>query len=264
MWLGIVPILLAASGCTPYTVIDYAAKHDMTVRRLEGDEFRHLIIERAAAVPAGELHIYIEGDGIPWAGNLPSADPTPRDTLALRLMNADSNDAAYVGRPCYFEMDGDSGLCHPRYWTSHRYSEEVVRSMAAVIAQLRSREHDEIVLSGHSGGGVLAALLESKVDGVIGVITVAANLDIDAWTEHHNYDRLEGSIDPMTQSRNAAIPHLQYIGTRDVIVPAQAASAYAGLQPGVDLIEMPEFGHACCWEQAWPEILELASSRFAK
>lgn len=256
--------LLATAGCAPYNALDYAATHDMTVRHLEGGQFTHLIIERVATSPAGELHIYIEGDGIPWAGNLPSADPTPRDTLALRLMNADPGDAAYVGRPCYFDMDRDSGRCHPRYWTSHRYSEEVVRSMAAVIAQLRAPEHHEIVLIGHSGGGVLAALLESGVDSVVGVITVAANLDIGAWTEHHNYDGLEGSINPMTQSRNAAIPHLQYIGARDVIVPPQTASAYARLQPGVELIEIRDFGHACCWEQAWPEILELASTRFAE
>lgn len=258
------PLLFAASGCTPYTVIDYAAKHDMTVRHLEGDEFRHLIIERVSALPAGELHIYIEGDGIPWVGNLPSANPTPYDTLALRLMNADPNDAVYVGRPCYFDIDRDSGRCHPKYWTSHRYSEEVVRSMAAVIAQLRSPEHDKIVLIGHSGGGVLAALLESGIDGVVGVITVAANLDIDAWTEHHNYDRLEGSMSPMTQTRDAAIPHLQYVGSKDVIVPPQTASAYARLQPGVEWIEIREFGHACCWERAWPEILERASSEFAE
>lgn len=257
-------MLLAASGCAPYTVIDYAADHDMTVRHLEGDEFRHLVIERSTGLPGGRLHIYIEGDGIPWAGNLPSADPTPHDTLALRLMNADSGDAAYVGRPCYFDTDRDSGRCHPRHWTSHRYSEHVVHSMAVVIEQLRSPDHDEIVLIGHSGGGVLAALLESEVDGVVGVITIAANLDTGAWTEYHDYDRLEGSIDLVTQSRNASIPHLQYIGTRDVVVPPQIASPYARSQPGVELIEIDDFGHACCWEEAWPEILEFATARFAE
>jgi predicted alpha/beta hydrolase family esterase len=264
LWLGIAPLLLVASGCAPYTVVDYAAKHDMTVRYLEGDAFGHLIIERVPALPAGELHIYIEGDGIPWVGSLPSADPTPHDTLALRLMNADPNDTVYVGRPCYFDMDRDSGRCHPKYWTSHRYREEVVRSMVAVIAQVRSPEHEKIVFIGHSGGGVLAVLLESEIDGVVGVISVAANLDIDAWTEHHDYDRLEGSMNPMTQTRDAAIPHLQYVGGKDDIVPPQTASAYARLQPGVELIEIHEFGHACCWERAWPEILEFASGEFAE
>jgi pimeloyl-ACP methyl ester carboxylesterase len=201
---------------------------------------------------------------MPWAGNLPGADPTPRDTLALRLMNADTSNVAYVGRPCYFGMDQDSGRCHPRDWTSHRYSEEVIRSMAAVIVQLRAPEHDAIVLVGHSGGGVLAALLESEVENVIGVITVAANLDIDAWTEHHQYDRLEGSIDPMTRSRDTAIPHLQYIGSEDAVVPPGTASAYAASHPGVELILIPDFGHVCCWERAWPEILDTASSRFAE
>jgi pimeloyl-ACP methyl ester carboxylesterase len=255
--------LFAAPACAPYSITDYAARHEMTVRQLEGDGFEHLVVERPAASSSGSLHIYIEGDGIPWAGNLPSADPTPRDMLAIRLMDADHGTVAYVGRPCYFGMDASSGRCHPSLWTSQRYGAEVVRSMAAVIAQLRSPSYADVVLIGHSGGGVLAVLLESEVEGVKGVITVGANLDTDAWTRHHGYDPLDGSINPMTQSRNGDIPHLQYIGVDDDIVPPATAAAYASLHPGVELIEKPGFGHVCCWERAWPEILRDSADHFA-
>ncbi len=254
--------LFAAPACAPYSITDYAARHEMTVRQLEGDGFEHLVVERAAPSSSGPLHIYIEGDGIPWAGNLPSADPTPRDMLALRLMDADHGTVAYVGRPCYFGMDASSERCHPSLWTSQRYGAEVVRSMAAVIAQLRSRSYADVVLIGHSGGGVLAVLLESEVEGVKGVITVGANLDVDAWTRHHGYDSLDGSINPMTRPRNGDILHLQYIGVDDDIVPPATAAVYASLQPGVELIEKPGFGHVCCWERAWPEILRDAADHF--
>jgi hypothetical protein len=255
--------LFATTACAPYSITDYAARHEMTVRQLEGAGFEHLVVERPAVDPSGPLHIYIEGDGMPWAGNLPSADPTPRDTLALRLMDADHGNVAYVGRPCYFGMDALSGRCNQSLWTSQRYGAEVVHSMAAVIAQLLSPSHPGVVLIGHSGGGVLAVLLESEVEGVKGVITVGANLDTDAWTRYHGYDPLEGSINPMTQSRNGAALHLQYIGGDDDVVPPATVRAYAGAHSGVVLIEKPGFSHVCCWERAWPEILRDASDRFA-
>ena len=135
--------------------------------------------------------------------------------------------------------------------------------MAAAIEQLRSPSYPDVVLIGHSGGGVLAELLESEVDGVIGVITVAANLDVDAWARHHGYDSLDGSINPMTQPRSGDIPHLQYIGVDDDVVPPVTAEEYARSHAGVELIERPGFGHVCCWERVWPEILRDASDRFA-
>ena len=258
--LPVLPLALTAA-CAVQSVGDYAASHRMTVREVEGDGFTHMLIERAGA-PSGRLHVYIEGDGIPWSGNLPSRDPTPHNTLALRLAGQDGNDIAYLGRPCYFGHSCDAH-CHPMYWTSHRYGEEVLASMAAAIVRTRLPRHTGIVLIGYSGGGALAALLESRVEGVVGVITVAANLDTDAWTNARGYDPLAGSLNPIRQQRSADILHLQFVGGRDTTVPAASSAGYAGNQPNVEIIEFAEFDHVCCWEDEWPGILTEASRRLA-
>lgn len=241
-------------GCAPNTVVDYAQRHAMSVRQVEGRGFNHLLVERAGTVNSSRLHVYIEGDGIPWMGNFSNPDPTPRNTLALRLANLDSNDIAYVGRPCYFRVE-QVEPCHPIHWTSDRYGEAVLQSMAAVIQRTRQPHHTEIILIGHSGGGTLAALLESRIEGVAAVITVAGNLDVEAWADFHNYDPLVGSLNPIAQPRPAGIVHLQLVGSRDETVPAVATRDYSRKQPNVQLRQYEAFGHVCCWEDVWPEIL---------
>jgi pimeloyl-ACP methyl ester carboxylesterase len=132
--------------------------------------------------------------------------------------------------------------------------------MASAIGKLRQPRHERIVLIGHSGGGALAALLQSRVEGVIGVITVAANLDTDKWTAHHGYDGLTGSLNPMSQSTDARIPHLQLVGGKDDTVPRYTAEDYARRHPNVELIVIEDFDHACCWEEEWPGMLDRFSA----
>ncbi len=254
--VGLIAFFLAAASCSSTGITGYAARHDLHLREIEGDGFTHLVAGRRSDATNGRLHIYIEGDGVPWSGNYPSADPTPENRLAMRLAAEDPNDLVYVGRPCYFGVQTDPAVCHPRYWTSHRYGPEVVRSMAAAIEKLRMPEHEELVLIGYSGGGVLAALLESEVKGVVAVVTVAANLDIDAWAAFHGYDPLTGSLNPTNEARDARIPHLQYVGSKDRVVPPSTSVTYARSQPGVELIEIAAFDHRCCWRRIWPEVLE--------
>lgn len=257
-------LLPALAGCVPHSVFSYAATHGMVVSQTEGDAFRHLVIRKfALSPPQSRLHVYLEGDGIPWTGNRPSVDPTPRITLALSLASQDSTDVAYIGRPCYFRVS-DAEVCRPRYWTSHRYGEEVVASIAAAIERVRQSRHTEIVLIGYSGGGALAALLESRIPGVVAVVSIAANLDIDAWTDFHDYDRLDGSLNPILQSRDPHILHLQLVGARDDTVPPATSAAYSSVRPGVELIEFEQFDHVCCWEDQWPSILELLADQIAR
>lgn len=237
-----------------HSVTNSAKRYQMNVREVEGVGFNHLVIQRAGLEAGTRLDVYIEGDGIPWTGNYPSANPTPRNTLVLRLASNDPNDIAYIGRPCYFGLMDPHG-CKPKYWTSHRYGEEVLRSMAGAIEHVRQPQHKEIVLIGHSGGGALAALLETRIDGVVGVITIGANLDIDRWARHHNYDPLSGSLNPSTQPRDPLIPHLQLIGETDKIVPASISENYSRTQPNVEFRVLDDFDHVCCWEDSWPGIL---------
>jgi predicted alpha/beta hydrolase family esterase len=253
-------VLTVLTGCASNSVYEFADRHLMTVSEVNGDGFDHLVVQRMSGSSGNRLHVYIEGDGIPWSGNLPSANPTPRNTLALTLASLDPVDFIYVGRPCYF-FRTTPPQCSPKNWTSHRYGEDVVRSMASAIERSRQARHSEVVLIGHSGGGTLAALLETRVEGVVGVVTVAANLDIDAWTTVHDYDALSGSLNPIKQTRKSNILHLQYVGGRDDSVPVSTSVGYSLNQPNVELIEFEEFDHVCCWEDAWPAILQQLPAR---
>jgi pimeloyl-ACP methyl ester carboxylesterase len=89
---------------------------------------------------------------------------------------------------------------------------------------------------------------------------VAANLDTDKWTAHHGYDGLTGSLNPMSQSTDARIPHLQLVGGKDDTVPRYTAEDYARRHPNVELIVIEDFDHACCWEEEWPGMLDRFSA----
>ena len=226
----------------------------MTIADVETRRFRHFVAHRWASPPANRLHVYSEGDGTPWVGNYPNTDPPPRNPLALHLAALDPADVAYVGRPCYFDRAEDRN-CNPRYWTSHRYGEDVLQSMAAAIQSVRLERHGEILLIGHSGGGTIAVLLAPRVDGVVGVISIGANLDVAAWAGHHGYDPLAGSLDPARQPPGSTIPHWQLVGTGDRRVPPDVSVHYADRRANVSLREFQGFDHVCCWERDWTGIL---------
>ena len=173
---------------------------------LEAGGFRSLVYMRSAGGPQdARLAIFIEGDGVPWRGGMqPSLDPTTGNPLALKLLAQTPGTAAYVSRPCYQEMTGPR--CTPERWTMQRYSEEIVSSMTeAVRTTARRANAQKVRLVGYSGGGVLAVLIAERLDNVAAVITVGANLDTDAWTRHHGYLPLSGSLNPALEHGRASL-----------------------------------------------------------
>src|SRR5688572_7419130 len=143
------------------------------------------------------VHVYLEGDGQPWhRGRSPSTDPNSRRLTALQLMMRDPHPSLYLTRPCY-GLEQMPDICTPALWTGGRYSGQVVQAMQKALDQLRD-ESPEIrwLLIGHSGGGSLAMLIAQGRKDVAGIITLAANLDTDAWTRHFGYLPLEQSLNP--------------------------------------------------------------------
>lgn len=212
----------------------------------------HTVVQPAAG--REELHVYIEGDGTPFIrGTRIAGDPTPKKPVALRLMKRDRAFSVYVGRPCYWGL-ANSPNCEPSLWTNRRYSQEVVDSMRRVIReQLDAHGAKRLVLIGHSGGGTLAILLAPHFDETTAVITIAANLDIDAWADLHGYTRLEGSLNPAKMPPLPAhIQQLHLAGGRDRNVPP-------ALIPNA--IVYPRFTHSCCWEREWVGILRKLQNR---
>lgn len=204
------------------------------------------------------LRVYLEGDGSPWRHRvLTMADPTPRNPLMLRLMAYDKSPAVYVGRPCYNGTFSESG-CDSSLWTSGRYSSKVVQSMASAIRHLATRHQaKQLWLMGHSGGGALAMLLADELPQVTRVVTLAGNLDTDAWTDHHRYTPLYSSTNPAdAQVLSAAIWQWHFIGGRDGVIPTQILRPFIMGQASASGFEFPGFNHGCCWERVWPNILQ--------
>ena len=212
------------------------------------------------------LTIYIEGDGLAWMdATMPSLDPTPLDPLALRLALRDASDkAVYLARPCQYVTGEDRRGCEKKYWTSHRFSPEVVAAGNLAVSRMKARHGaNKITLVGYSGGGAVAALVAARRDDVALLITVAGNLDHAAWTSSHRLSPLSGSLNPADAWRALQeVPQRHYIGGRDTIVGEGVARAYAARfeknkAPPITLI--PEFDHHCCWDDIWPGIV---NSRF--
>lgn len=203
------------------------------------------------------LHVYLDGDGTPWVKNRWIAkDPTARNPLVLRLMKLDKKPAILLGRPCYYGMN-QSKPCKNKYWTSHRYSSTVVNSMTSVLKSwLEKNNYTNIVFIGFSGGGVLAVLMANKIKWTTKVVTISANLDVDAWSEFHGYKTLESSLNPVKESElNKDIQQFHFAGKEDKVVPAFIIKKYAEGQEKAFFYEMEGQGHVCCWEDIWEKIL---------
>lgn len=184
----------------------------------------------------------------------PAKDPTPRNALVLGLMALDPNPAVYLGRPCYHGLS-ETPPCSSILWTRERYSETVVSSMAAALRRILATEgFHRVAWFGYSGGGTLAVLLAPRFSQTASVITVAANLDIDAWADLHGYDRLAGSLNPATQPPPPpSIRQRHYVGSKDRVVPKEVV-ARGPIDPDT-LIILPTYDHTCCWAAIWPAVL---------
>jgi hypothetical protein len=171
-----------------------------------------------------QITVYLEGDGHAWISRRRlSDDPTPRDPLALRLAAKDPGNAVlYLARPCQFGSVPLEPACDPRFWSSHRYGPQVLAALNAALDWARTRVASNtrvrLGLIGYSGGGALAALLAQRRDDVAWLLTVAANLDIHAWTWHHGLSALSGSVDPILRAdRLRGLPQEHLVGNRDTL-----------------------------------------------
>jgi predicted alpha/beta hydrolase family esterase len=243
-------------GCaSPTSKIESLARRAGLVREIiDGASFRHVVFTQRG-VAEGNWTVYLEGDGLPWVnGRIPATDPTTRNPLALHLMLQGDAPAIYVGRPCYHQIEDDA--CSWQLWTQARYSESVVSSMVAAIdRKLQALNAERATLVGYSGGGTLAVLVAERLAKVERVVTIAANLDTDAWTTHHGYLPLTESLNPASSRHAHAFEEIHLQGKNDAIVPIETTVSYFDRFPNARRITLDGFDHVCCWKERWPQLL---------
>ena len=213
---------------------------------------------KAATGGAAALTVYVEGDGARWrAADLPPADPTPENPLALRLAIQDGAPAvAYLGRPCQYLDDAVLAECDPALWTRGRYSEEAIAiELRALEAVVKASGATHLTLIGHSGGGAMAALLAARRNDVACLSTLASPLDIVAWTSAIGVSPLRSSINPLDQAaRLTAIPQVHFTGGRDDTVPPASIERYLRVVPQAREVRFARYDHDCCWVEEWVKL----------
>lgn len=268
--IAIATILLAACAVLPTPAERrshadlLAAARDWRAQVIATDSFDLVAYAPAHIKPGDMLTVYIEGDGFAWlSSSTPSADPAPRDPLALRMALAQPHgNAAYLARPCQY-VDAAAIGCKVKYWTSHRFAPEVVAACDQAVEQLKQQfGAGTIELVGYSGGGAIATLIAARRQDVVRLVTVAGNLDHQAWTRLHHDASLTGSLNPASHWPTLVnVPQVHFFGGNDRNVPVEVAKSFQARfpksqQPRLQLVD--GFDHTCCWVEKWPELYRRA------
>ncbi len=209
--------------------------------------------------------VYIEGDGKAWVSKKQiSLDPTPVNPMALHLASKDgAENLVYLARPCQFsKLQDTTKPCDPVYWTSRRFSQEVIDAYNAALDEIKQRYDIEgFNLIGFSGGGAIASILAAQREDVLSLRTVAGNLDHRAHSTIHKVSYLQGSLNPPDfAGRLAAIPQVHFIGGQDKVVPPAILESYlqaVGPSNCVQYKLVQEADHEIGWVDKWPELLAI-------
>lgn len=247
LWRRLTPLVLASLLFASPVAVPHAETLDGGWTRFEvaaaGRPLAAAMSSKAASGPI--LTIVIEGDGRAHdRRGRATPDPTPDKAVGLDLAKAWPAPAAWLGRPCQYVQDA---ACTPAHWTTHRFSDEAVAMTDAAIADLKARTGaEQIVLVGWSGGGVMAALVAARRADVAGLITLAAPLDVAAWTRSRGLSPLQG-LDPADLGPIAA-PQLHVTGAFDQLVrPAVVGDTARRLAGPNGRVEIWPERHDCCW-----------------
>ncbi|MDR2350396.1 MAG: hypothetical protein LBF41_07245 [Deltaproteobacteria bacterium] len=208
--------------------------------------------------PAGELVVYLEGDGRAIVRGRPSSDPTPRFQQSLDLALLDpAPSILYLARVGQYVPEY-AGTEYQTYWSEKRLSPEVVISSSKAIDAAKAMcGADFVHLVGYSGGGGLAVLLAESRSDVLSVVTVAGLLDTAWWTQNGGWKPLAGSLNPSDRvDLILRLPQIHFYGTEDNVIPPRLSQIYASKGNFADLTLIPvKTNHYEGWTEAWESIL---------
>lgn len=227
-------LLLAvlAGGCAG--VHDSAARRDQATSIAGSGGLTPVVLETGPACstplvaygrngPGGTLTVYLEGDGQAYRDRTrPSDDPTPAEPTGLRLAAREpGGKALYLARPGqYLSREVLAGL-DPTLWTTQRYAPSTIACLSAALDAAKVVYGAETLrLVGYSGGGALAVLLAARRADVVELVTLAANLDLAAWSELHGLAQPPQWRNPADVAPAVAhIPQTHITGSKDANTP---------------------------------------------
>jgi hypothetical protein len=104
----------------------------------------------------------------------------------------------------------------------------------------------------------MAALVAARRDDVVLLVTVAGVLDHEAWTRLHGVSPLTGSLNPADEwMALVRVRQVHLVGGRDTQTGRAAVQPFVNRyasSPKPEVIEVPDFTHACCWVENWPRL----------
>ncbi|HDY86075.1 hypothetical protein LCGC14_0495810 [marine sediment metagenome] len=266
LWLSL--LLLSACVTLPSTqqrgdtAKQLARSHHWQAELIQTSHFDLLSYQPMQHTKETLLTVYIEGDGLAWlTKNIVSADPTPINPTGLKLaLSHRHGNTVYLARPCQYTGGSKARNCNKHYWTDSRFAEEVIASSNEAINSLKAEfGAEQLQLVGYSGGGAVAALISARRDDVTRLITVAGNLNHQAWTTYYNISPLTGSLDPADYRQQLArIKQVHFVGSDDKVMPPFLAQHFVASLPSstqAKVIIVPSQAHRCCWDEIWSDLV---------
>jgi hypothetical protein len=261
-------ILTATVLLSSCSIFDPGGNRDNLLKRAAGQNWQSRItkaepfdlftLARTANTGAALLTVYIEGDGPAFLSRTQaSPDPTPRRPVGLRLALADpAPNILYLSRPCQYAKLASKPPCNPRYWTTARFSPDVIGALSAAIDNAKTAMQSKSVeLVGYSGGGGAAALVAARRGDVRRLITIAANLDTNLWTRYLGVSPMKLSLNPATIAGTIRhIPQKHLAGSDDEIVSPSIGLSYlkfTELSAAAHFKIIDGYSHSCCWHEDW-------------
>lgn len=210
------------------------------------------------------VRIYIEGDGYAWQNlTTPSHNPTPVNPIGLKLATHDSGrNVMYFARPCQYNQLYDIKTCKNDYWTSNRFSSEIVDAMDQAIKKALSKtKFKKIELIGFSGGGAIAVLLAAQRNDIYSIRTVAGNLDTKTFTDIHNVSEMTGSKNPVSVALKInTVPQIHFIGAKDYIISEEIFHSYYKASQHSQCVKsfvLKNADHQKSWVINWGKLLKI-------
>ena len=234
----------------------------MVERRLESGGMDFQLWERMHQRYA-PANLYIEGDGqSTYLNRNISEDPTPDNPLALHLASRDNADnLVYVSRPCMFRESPDTKKCSDKFWSTRRFSPEVIAAYNEALDEIKARyDITEFNLIGYDGGANIAAALASTRKDVASLRTVAGDLNPDMVLA-----KTGQQIDPDSVKANkiaptlAGTPQHHFVGIGDEVAPASVYHSFRqamGESSCVHYTVVQDADHERGWVEKWPELLK--------